>query len=530
MEKLRADSVITGIETSGVTLRNQCHRFQLVIRSLQSWALYGLQVEVLGNLKPFVSLGVVDSVPSESIFIGKTDDYVLGGAGSYPDVIRPLKTGDLILPPNGNRCLWVRVEPNGELPVGNHRITFAVCDSEGKRMGEIGYDLEVLPASLIAAGIKKTNWIHYDCICREHGVEAFSRGFYEVFEEYLRAYTQSGFNMLLTPIFTPPLDTAVGRERMTAQLVGVSVENGKYSFDFSELKRFLEFVLSRGIQYIEFSHLFTQWGGEHCPKIIATVNREKKRIFGWENDSLSGEYIEFLDAFLPELAGFIRTEGIADLCCFHLTDEPDQKHLERYKALRSAVKRHLGDLPTIDALSNIEFYRQGLVDIPVPETPHAEAFLRERVKDMLVYYCCEPAGDYYSNRFLNFPLQRLRVFGLQLYLSGVQGFLHWGFNFWNSGLSYRPIDPYSDSNAGGAFPPGDGFIVYPAEHGVNRSMRSEMMALCFEDYDLLYSLEKKIGRERVTELLKNERVDGFTDYPHSAEWHTAFIEKVKRLL
>ena len=227
MEKLRADSVITGIETSGVTLRNQCHRFQLVIRSLQSWALYGLQVEVLGNLKPFVSLGVVDSVPSESIFIGKTDDYVLGGAGSYPDVIRPLKTGDLILPPNGNRCLWVRVEPNGELPVGNHRITFSVCDAEGNRLGETGYDLEVLPERFTHAEIKKTNWMHYDCICREYGVEAFSEGFYGVFEEFLRIYTQSGFNMLLTPIFTPPLDTAVGGERMTTQLVGVSVENGE---------------------------------------------------------------------------------------------------------------------------------------------------------------------------------------------------------------------------------------------------------------------------------------------------------------
>ena len=52
----------------------------------------------------------------------------------------------------------------------------------------------------------------------------------------------------------------------------------------------------------------------------------------------------------------------------------------------------------------------------------------------------------------------------------------------------------------------------------------------FEDYDLLYTLEKKIGKEKVQEMLKNEGVSGYTVYPRDAAWHTAFIEKVKRLL
>ena len=531
MEKLLSHSTPDRIEDKGVTLRNMPHRLQLVIKNLQVWALYNVRVSVGGDIAPYVHLGVIDPVPAQDIFIGGTDDYYLDRSGVYPDVIRPLRAGDIILPPSANKCLWVTVEPNGgDLPVGVHKIIFSVFDGDNKLMGETGYELEVLPARLEHADIKKTNWMHYDCICRTHNVEPFSKEFYKVFDNYLAAFTRSGFNMLLTPLFTPPLDTYVGGERMTAQLIGVTKVSDGYDFDFSKLDEFLDFSLSRGIKYIEFSHLFTQWGGERCPKIIATENGEKKKIFGWDDDSLGEDYTFFLSRFLPKLVDFIKTRGICDKCCFHLTDEPNEKHLTRYKALKDLVKRYIGGLPIIDTLSNYEYYRQGLMDIPVPEVRHIGEFIDNGVENMLVYYCCEPSDGYYSNRFLSMPLLRTRILGTQIYLSGAKGFLHWGFNFYNSGLSYRAIDPYSDTNAGGAFPAGDGFIVYPSADGVNLSMRSETMALCFEDYDLLYTLEKKIGREKVIKMLDNERIEGFTVYPHSAALHTALIEKIKREL
>ena len=483
-----------------------------------------------GELASFVSLSVIDGVPAEDIFIGNTDDYYLGGTGVYPDVIRPLEIGDIVLPPSGKKRLWVTVEPRTFLPVGVHKIAFCIFDGENKFLGETEYELEVLNAVSEIAPIKKTNWMHYDCICNAHSVEPFTKEFYTVFENYIAAFIRSGFNMLLTPLFTPPLDTFVGGERKTAQLVGVSVNNGKYLVDFTKLKEFIRFALSRGIKYIEFSHLFTQWGGERCPKIIAMINGEEKKIFGWENDSLGEDYKRFLNAFLPELVRFVKDENIADICCFHLTDEPNDKHIERYKALRDIVKSYIGDMPIIDASSNYEFYKNGLIDIPVPEISHIGEFIKNNVENNFAYYCCEPSDRYYTNRFLNMPLQRTRILGIQLYLNDVRGFLHWGFNFWNSGLSYRTVDPYSDTNAGGAFPPGDGFIVYPRNGGVNLSMRSETLAMAFEDFDLLYTLEKKIGRAKVVDMIKAEGVDGFTVYPRSAVWHTGFITNIKREL
>lgn len=50
-------------------------------------------------------------------------------------------------------------------------------------------------------------------------------------------------NTLYTPLFTPPLDTAVGKERKTVQLVEVSLDKeGNYTFDFARLQRFIKML------------------------------------------------------------------------------------------------------------------------------------------------------------------------------------------------------------------------------------------------------------------------------------------------
>ena len=53
----------------------------------------------------------------------------------------------------------------------------------------------------------------------------------------LRNAVDHGINMLLTPLFTPPLATRVGGERPTVQLVEVRGSKERYSFDFKRLDR-----------------------------------------------------------------------------------------------------------------------------------------------------------------------------------------------------------------------------------------------------------------------------------------------------
>ena len=89
--------------------------------------------------------------------------------------------------------------------------------------------------------------------------------------------------------------------RTTVQLIDVYQEENGYTFSFEKLERWLELCERCRIRYLEFSHLFTQWGAGHAPKIMAwegsPANGKKegcRQIFGWDTDAASDEYREFL--------------------------------------------------------------------------------------------------------------------------------------------------------------------------------------------------------------------------------------------
>ncbi|MFQ9394338.1 MAG: glycoside hydrolase domain-containing protein [Lachnospiraceae bacterium] len=89
--------------------------------------------------------------------------------------------------------------------------------------------------------VPHTEWFHSDCLANYYGEEVFSEEYWRIVENFVKTAVKHRYNMLLTPIFTPPLDTAVGGERRTVQLVDVTVQaDGSYAFGFEKLDRWVE--------------------------------------------------------------------------------------------------------------------------------------------------------------------------------------------------------------------------------------------------------------------------------------------------
>ena len=300
-------------------------------------------------------------------------------------------------------------------------------------------------------------------------------------EKFFRNAAAHGINLLLTPVFTPPLDTKVGGERPTVQLVKVFKNHGVYSFDFSLLAKWIDLAEKCGITHFEISHLFTQWGAEFTPKIIALTDGREERIFGWDVPANSPEYEKFLGAFLPELTAFLRAGSLEDRVFFHTSDEPHNGHEKSYGFAANLLKKYLDGFRTLDALSDVKYYRKGLVPLPVPVETKIEDFVAAKVPELWTYYCCYP-GKTYSNRFITMPSSRNRVMGLLLYRYGIKGFLHWGYNFYYSQFSIKPLNPYICTDADGAFPAGDSFVVYPGKDGEPEdSLRLEVFHEALQD-------------------------------------------------
>ena len=500
----------------GSMLKNERYSFQVCYQMDQTKELcngvrYAV-MEVISPIRDRITVRKVQSVPSQLPLYTKQRDYAVlrTQPGLYPDALIPM-SDDRIAFMNTLNALWLDVEGDDTVDAGVYPIKLRfrpVHGATGEYRDDMDpveteFQLEVIDASLPKQTTKVTHWFHCDCLQVYYGTEAFDERHWQIIETFMKIAVKNGINMILTPLFTPPLDTAVGGERPTTQLVGVRKEGSAYFFDFSRLERWIKLCDRVGVEYFEINHMFTQWGANHCPKIMALVEGREKRIFGWESDAAGEEYRDFLNQFIPQFLSFMQSMNGADQrCYFHLSDEPSAQHLDQYVKVHDVLVPLLEGYPVFDALSHVEYFDRGMVQIPVPDVSHIEPFLDREIPERWAYYCCGMAEGT-SNRFMALPSYRNRILGAQMYKHGIKGFLHWGYNFYFNQFSYQPVDPWICTDGDGFVPSGDAFVVYPGKDGsCVESLRLKVFHDALQDQRAMELCESLYGKAYVISLIE----------------------------
>ena len=254
---------------SGSMLKNEVFSFQAAYRIDNVWqSTIRVEVEAPEEIQPYLQVLAVDYVPCDFPMYGQTVaqcDHPQPGL--FPDILREVPPLQWIYQ-NSWRAVYIQINGTKEaLRPGIYTITVKIQnDTEYTK----SFQLEVLDAELPPQKLIVTNWFHTDCLCNYYDVEFDSDEYWRITENFARTAAEYGINMLLTPVFTPPLDTAQGGERRTIQLVDVTKSGGSYQFGFEKLSRWVSTCRKAGITYFEISHLFTQWGCKYAPKIMAT--------------------------------------------------------------------------------------------------------------------------------------------------------------------------------------------------------------------------------------------------------------------
>lgn len=486
-------------------------------------------VKIESELEKYITIRAVGNVPSElPCYPDKTLYAERTEPGLFPDVLFPVKESHFIKPSNWF-SLWITVELPDNVEAGKYDIKVKLYKDE-EELSSNKLTLTVIDAVLPEQTLINTEWFHADCIADYFNVPVFSEEHWTYIESFMEAFLKCGNNMILTPVFTPPLDTDIGGERTTVQLVDVKKENGAYSFNFDKFRRWVELAKKVGIKYFEISHLFSQWGAFAAPKVMAEVDGEHKRIFGWETEAAGEEYSAFLHAFLPELIKVIEELEIKEVTVFHVSDEPSEEQVESYAKAKNVVADILKDFTIIDALSDYEFFEKGFIKQPIPATSSIEEFIEKGFENRWTYYCCGQGEDL-SNRFFGMPLSATRILGTQLYIHEIKGFLQWGFNFYNSAKSLRHISPYEVTDADCAFPSGDSFLVYPYDNGAIMSVRGEVVFESLQDMRAMQLLESLVGREKILKKLDKKFGDiKFRFYPRGTEATLAIRETINDMI
>lgn len=520
----------------GSCFKNEIFRFACayIIKDRPCFNKESYILSIKSPIKEYVSVRKVENVPVLMAVTGSgcDEDFLRRTPGLYPDLLVPLSKDNRIGFTSNLQSLFIEVDTKGVVKAGVYpiEITFANPETDEVVLSEV-FTLEILDAMLPEQELKFTQWFYTDCLADYYRIKAFSKEHWRIIENFMRTAARNGINMILTPVFTPALDTYVGGERTTVQLIDIVYENGEYSFNFEKLGKWIAIAKKVGIKYLEISHFFTQWGANHAPKIVATVNGKRKKIFGWKTDATGDEYVKFLNAFIPKLIKYLKSEGMDKNTVFHVSDEPSMQHLDAYKKARDIVKPLLKGYTIMDALSNYEFYEKGIVDNPIPANNHIEPFIEHNVSNLWTYYCISQANGV-SNRFISMPSYRNRIIGVQMYKYDIKGFLHWGYNFYNNQCSYDKINPYLTTDNDYFAPGGDAFQVYPAPDGTAyESLRICVFHDAIQDMRALKLCEELYGNDYVVKLI-DEGIEPITfkNYPRNDEYILTLREKVNKAI
>lgn len=495
--------------------------------SLRASEIMILDFFVNSELSKYISIRRVGYVPVElaSYEHDHDDDFISLDSGMYPDVLYPLTKNVLSVKVREYTTVMVTVELPENIKPGDYNVNIVFKNDDKNANADVNFKIHVIDACILKDNIKYTQWIHTDCIADYYNYEVFSEKHWKMIEKFIALAVKTGINLIFTPLFTPPLDTKFGKQRPTIQLVDVYKMDGKYIFEFDNLKRWMDMCRSYGINAFEFSHMLTQWGARYAPKIMAHTEYGLTRIFGWETDSTSKEFEDFLRQFYKAFDRFLK--GEKGEFYIHIADEPDEKNIDYYLHGYKIISECMKDYKIIDAVSEVEIYKSGISKYPVANINQAEEIFACGVAERWIYYSCANNKEV-SNRYIAMPSYRNRCIGFQFYKYEIDGFLHWGYNFYNSGLSDYSINPFSVTDSYGLMPGGDSFSVYPYHDGPIESLRTVVFYEALQDLGALKLLESLIGRDEVLRLLEEDGEITFKNYPRTNAGLLNLREKINK--
>lgn len=519
LEKVIADYELTANEIITFSmLKNEKLNFQIAIKSDET---VSAAINLNSEISSLIKMYEVKDVPVGTAAYENADDYVISKkSGMYPDVLVQFDC-EIVLEANKWKSIWIEI-CGDDITHGEFDICLNICNLS------VNVKVKIINKSLPEQKLVYTNWYHSDCLIDYYKIKPLSDEYWRINFNFIKTAAEHGINCILTPLFTPPLDTAVNGERTTIQLVKVTQRGSKYLFDFRNLKKWVDMCKKAGIKYFEMSHFFTQWGAKHCPKIIVYDKKGRaKKKFGWFTRTSSKEYTDFLTQLGAKLDEFIKKENLQNNVFFHISDEPGLEHLNVYKKRAEVITRIFGKYKIIDALSEYEFYKNGSIDIPIPCENNIEDFAG-KVDELWTYYCCCQCYETEPNRFITMPSLRNRIIGLLLYKYDVTGFLQWGYNFYNLQYSTAHINPYEITDAGGGFPSGDSFVVYPADDGsAYPSLRLKVFYDALQDIRALKLCEDYIGKDEVIKMIGDIK---FNNYPHNNDYLLNLRNEVNNII
>lgn len=422
-----------------------------------------------------------------SVSAGKpAKDQLRPAPAMYPDPL--LENRTINVSERDNQPVWITVRVPEKAMPGDYMATATVSARifGYETSATVPLTIKVHAATITSTRLNVTNWYQMWHHANQPMPERFSPEYFDVLRQYVRSMVAHRQNW--------------GRVE-TLWIMGFTRdEEGNLGFDFTNFDKWMNILFQEGIQKVEGLQFAWRSGKWEAPYHVEVHDENDKDYKGRRVPADSVEAQQFYSAFVPALHAHLKEKGWLDRYVQHVGDEPVAQNADSYTTASMLFRKHAPGVPIMEAC--LARNMVGAIDIWVPTLEHLhqnEAFFNERRaagNKVWFYTCVQPQGEY-ANRYVELPLIKTRLLHWINYRYDVDGFLHWGYNFWRP----HPWDNAADPKA--KLPGGDAWIVYPQKDGLGvvDSIRFEAMRDGIEDHELLSQLGER-NPEAAMELAK----------------------------
>ena len=368
--------------------------------------------------------------------------------------------------------------------------------------------LQVYPVSLVPCGKDSffyTNWYSAGNLVARHNLEKDSAAYFKILKKYAEQMYQARQNTFLIPLST---------------IFTYAPEKNEFILNRSKLKKIVKIFTDAGLYYIEGGHFGCRTGGWVSPFEVVMSHH------GVESMEANRDIASMASQLMQE----IQKNGWQDRYIQHVADEPIPQNAASFRILAGIIRKYMPGIPLIDAMSDPEI--AGAVNIWCPQIQryenHQQDFeeTRQQGDSIWLYTCCFPGGQY-LNRLLDGELLRPVLLGWGCAYYRIDGFLHWGFNYYKA--TQNPFEENCPDHGGGNhLPPGDTHIVYPGKNGPWPSVRLEAQRTGIEDLELLRILQKK--NPSVADSILSTMFRKFNDYTTDLTTYRACRKRILEAL
>ncbi|NCU27637.1 hypothetical protein EOM86_13125, partial [Candidatus Nomurabacteria bacterium] len=223
--------------TFGSMLMNDLYSFQIAVRSELPRVL---RLKVISDAPLEIMIYKVGKVPCGLHIYGgmDDDDYISKELKDFPDLLTGYE-GSSFSSGTSWLAFWVTLKCTGYPSADPYNVVLSAENENQQIMAAETFKISIIKRELPKQKLIHTEWIYLDSIAQYYNIDLFSEKFWELLANYLETASEFSMNMLLTPVLTPLLNTRPGVVRPDVQLTDVFYDNGRYTFGFDKLRRYI---------------------------------------------------------------------------------------------------------------------------------------------------------------------------------------------------------------------------------------------------------------------------------------------------